>query len=138
MSQITKFTNGVKQLLGFRILALVAFGILTAFTTVSGSFQRHPRLPSNLSRNGKEESRKVVGESIGAKQSNEKTVRLPGEVPAALKSATKLRSTTTEAPLTLTIVLKRTDQQGFDQFVASVQDSKSASFRKYLNPREQA
>ena len=66
-------------------------------------------------------------------------VRLPGEVPAALSSATKLRRTkVADAPLTLTVVLNRTDQQGFDEFLRDVLDPHSPTYRHYLSPREQA
>ena len=66
-------------------------------------------------------------------------VRLPGEVPAALSGATKLRRTkVADAPLTLTVVLNRTDHQGFDEFLQGVQDPRSPSYRHYLSPREQA
>ncbi|MDX6410084.1 MAG: hypothetical protein QOE13_3155, partial [Gaiellaceae bacterium] len=66
-------------------------------------------------------------------------VRLSGEVPSALSGATKLRRTKAEdAPLTLTVVLNRTDQQGFDAFLRDVQDPQSPSYRQYLSPRAQA
>ena len=66
-------------------------------------------------------------------------VRLSGEVPRALARATKLpQETRGDAPLTLTIVLNRTDQQGFDEFLRGVQDPQSPTYRNYLSPREQA
>jgi hypothetical protein len=66
-------------------------------------------------------------------------VRLPGEVPAGLSGATKLRRTkVADAPLTLTVVLNRTDQKGFDEFLRGVQNAQSPSYRRYLRPGEQA
>jgi hypothetical protein len=66
-------------------------------------------------------------------------VRLPGEVPAGLSGATKLRRTkVADAPLTLTVVLNRTDQQGFEAFLRGVQNAQSPSYRRYLRPGEQA
>src|SRR5437868_2399760 len=41
-------------------------------------------------------------------------------------------------PLTLTIVLNRTDQQGFDAFLSAVQNPLSPMYRQYLTPQEQA
>src|SRR5438105_1910858 len=66
-------------------------------------------------------------------------VRLTDEVPAALANATKItKADAGNDPLTLTVVLNRTDQQGFDEFLRGVQDTKSPSYRHYLSPREQA
>src|SRR5260370_1747882 len=61
-------------------------------------------------------------------------VRLSGEVPVALSRATKLSETSRadDSPLTLTIVLNRTDQPGFDAFLQAVQDPNSPHFRHYL------
>jgi len=67
------------------------------------------------------------------------SVRLPGEVPAALSGATKVRRTKADdALLTLTVVLNRTDQQGFDEFLKTVQNPLSPMYRRYLSPQEQA
>src|SRR5207253_9680249 len=41
-------------------------------------------------------------------------------------------------PLTLTIVLNRTDQPGFDEFLKAVQNPLSPMYRQYLSPQEQA
>ena len=79
-------------------------------------------------------------------------IRLPGHVLAAPKIATSPPSkgaagntaTTTaprltaDSPLTLTIVLNRTDPQGFEDFVRAVQDPASSNFRHYLTPQELA
>src|SRR5438132_5846598 len=66
-------------------------------------------------------------------------VRLHDEVPAALANATKItKADAGNDPLTLTIVLNRTDQQAFDSFLREVQDPQSPSYRHYLSPREQA
>src|SRR5207253_377936 len=66
-------------------------------------------------------------------------VRLQGEVPAALSSATKLpRAAAADRSLTLTIVLNRTDQPGFEAFLRGAQDPQSPSYGHYLSQREQA
>src|SRR5712691_9750547 len=65
--------------------------------------------------------------------------RIHDGVPAALANATKTpKANAGKNPLTLTIVLKRDDQQGFDEFLRGVQDPQSPTYRHYLTPREQA
>ncbi|HEX3086019.1 MAG TPA: protease pro-enzyme activation domain-containing protein, partial [Pyrinomonadaceae bacterium] len=72
-------------------------------------------------------------------QGSRTRVTLAGEVPAALTRAKKLnREEKSNEPVTLTVVLKRTDQEGFEKFLEGVQDPQSQSYRQYLNPREQA
>src|SRR5947209_949485 len=52
-----------------------------------------------------------------ARHSRSGAVRLRGQVPAAISRATKIRKAKAgDMPLTLTIVLNRTDQKGFDEF----------------------
>ena len=77
----------------------------------------------------------------------EQRIGLPGHVLPALGSATTLpryagadRSgapdsppLVAESPLTLTIVLNRSDQEGFEGFVREVQDPSSPSFRRFLS-----
>ena len=64
-----------------------------------------------------------------------KLVRLTGEVPAALAKATKLsEKIPADTPLTLTIVLNRTDQAGFDRYLYEVYEPHSPSFRQFLTP----
>ena len=60
-------------------------------------------------------------------------IRLAGSVPQALKQAIKLRQNKNdETRLTLTLVLKRSDQNGFERFLAAVQDPTSPQFHQYL------
>jgi hypothetical protein len=67
------------------------------------------------------------------------TVRLQGGVPRALNRSRKIhRQNSGAEPLTLTIVLKRTDQRAFEKFLKGLQDSGSPSYRQYLSPAEQA
>jgi kumamolisin len=64
-------------------------------------------------------------------------VRLPGEVPSALARATRPpEKMPADVPLTLTIILKHTDQAGFDRYYKEVYDPRSPSFRHFLSPRE--
>jgi sugar lactone lactonase YvrE len=66
-------------------------------------------------------------------------VRLPGEVPSALARAERVAAPARdEDPLALTVVLRRDDQQGFDEFLRGVQDPQSPTYRHYLSPRVQA
>jgi hypothetical protein len=66
-------------------------------------------------------------------------VRITGEVPDALAVAERVPVTADgDQPMTLTVVLNRTDQQGFEAFLRGVQDPQSPTYRRYLGPREQA
>jgi hypothetical protein len=66
-------------------------------------------------------------------------VVLTGEVPAALTRSHRLnREGKSNEPITLTVVLKRTDQRGFEKFLEGVQDPRSQTYRQYLSPLEQA
>ena len=75
----------------------------------------------------------------GTAQTSRNKVTLPGEVPAALNRAKKIhRANKDTQPITITVVLKRTDQEGFERFLDDVQDPRSQTFRQYLKPDEQA
>jgi subtilase family serine protease len=65
-------------------------------------------------------------------------VRLPGHTLSALKGATPVAPLpgAGEDPLTLTVVLKRTDQAGFDRYLHEVYDSHSPAFRHFLSQGE--
>ena len=65
-------------------------------------------------------------------------VRLPGHTLPALKGATLVPSKPGDAsqPLTLTIVLKRDDQPGFQRYLQGVYDSNSPAFHRFLTDRE--
>jgi kumamolisin len=71
-------------------------------------------------------------------------VALAGHVPQALGSATRIAATPADAatavlqPVTLTVVLKRTDPQGFAQFLADVYDPKSAQRGHFLSAAQLA
>src|SRR5205814_5296603 len=55
----------------------------------------------------------------------------------ALARATRLpERMAADAPLTLTIILKRTDQAGFDRYFKDVYDQRSPSFRHFLSQHE--
>ena len=66
------------------------------------------------------------------------TFRLPGHVLPALKKATIVPSDVTSEtkPLTLTLVLKRDDQSGFDHFLHELYDPHSSNFHKFLSQRQ--
>ena len=65
-------------------------------------------------------------------------VRLPGHVLDALKDAKPLpsRHGADAEPLTLTIVLKRADQAGFDRYLSDVYNPRSPRFRRFLSQPE--
>lgn len=69
----------------------------------------------------------------------EAMVRLPGHVLPALAKAKVVAAqskATADEPLTLTLVLKRDDQAGFDKYLRDVYDPKSPSFQKFLTQSE--
>jgi len=69
-------------------------------------------------------------------------VMLPGHVPSALSRATALQTaalaekSSAETPLTLTIVLRRSDPAGFQAYLSDVYNPNSANFRKFLSPAQ--
>ena len=68
--------------------------------------------------------------------SSPRMVRLPGHIlPALAKAAlvpSKLNSG--DSPITLTIVLKRDDQAGFENFLGDLYDPQSKTLRHFLIP----
>jgi len=69
---------------------------------------------------------------------SEPLVRLPGHVLAAITTARPLPPTpgADAQPITLTIVLNRADQVGFDRYLRDVNEPKSPGFRKFLRQNE--
>ncbi len=69
---------------------------------------------------------------------NSKMVRLPGHVLPALAKATKVAQPKDESnqPVTLTIVLKRDDQAGFDKYLREIYEPHSKNFHHFLKQRE--
>jgi Pro-kumamolisin, activation domain len=68
-------------------------------------------------------------------------VRLPGHVLPALAQAKAVPSQSrvaAEEPLTLTLVLKRDDQAGFDRYLHDVYDSSSPNYHRFPTRRELA
>jgi len=65
-------------------------------------------------------------------------VRLPGHTLPILSKATKLGPQTDESnqPITLTIVLKRDDQTGFERYLHETYDPRSENFHHYLTQRQ--
>ena len=65
---------------------------------------------------------------------------LPGHVLGVLPQASKLsrRPAAAGEPLTLTVILNRSDQSGFDAFVKGVEDQASTSFRHFLSQADLA
>ncbi len=67
-------------------------------------------------------------------------VRLPGHTVAVLSRATKVARTasaiTADPSITLTVVLKRTDEAGFQRFLADIEDPHSANHGKFLSQDE--
>jgi len=112
-----------------KLLILFAF-ILLAAHLVS--------LPAPASpRSGSESVTPAAKEASSEKIANDAT-RLPGHVLAAIKGATPVPASPGAAsePLTLAIVLKRTDQAGFDSYLHDVYDPNSPTFRHFLKQNE--
>ena len=67
-------------------------------------------------------------------------VALTGHVLPALASATvdssKAKAITDDEPLTLTVVLNRSDPDGFAAYLADVYDPASTTFRQFLTPTQ--
>jgi hypothetical protein len=90
----------------------------------------------------------LIASPIGAAAANhpasgegsDSLVRLPGHVLPALAQATRadldVSAEKSNKPLTLTLVLKRDDQAGFDRYLHDVYDPKSKIYRKFLNNKE--
>ena len=108
---------------------------LFAFILVAAHLMALPGLASTKSGSG--------AVTLAAKKASSKKIaggrtRLPGHVLAAIKGATPVPATprADAAPLTLTIVLKRTDQAGFDKYLHDVYDRNSPIFHHFLKPPE--
>jgi subtilase family serine protease len=66
---------------------------------------------------------------------HETMVYLPGHVLPALARATAVKSSAADSnPMTLTMVLNRNDQAGFDRYLRDVYDSHSTAYRHFLTP----
>ena len=68
-------------------------------------------------------------------------IRLEGHVLPTLSASEAVSSKATNSDqageeLTLTLVLRRADEAGFQRYLADVYDPKSAQFRQFLTPRE--
>ncbi len=64
------------------------------------------------------------------------TLHLSGHVLPALARASAVTATPSADPLTLTIVLKRDDEAGFQQFLHDLYDPASPAFRHFLSPAQ--
>src|SRR3954464_4719389 len=77
-----------------------------------------------------------VGIALGALSFVPVRVFVAQEAPGA---AARISDTLpADMPLTLTIVLKRTEPIGFERFLEGIENAASPSFRHYLSPRDQA
>jgi hypothetical protein len=66
------------------------------------------------------------------------TVRLPGHVLSAIAKASVVPSSSKSesGPISLTLVLKRNDQAGFERFLHDLYDPKSPNFHRFLTQRQ--
>jgi kumamolisin len=76
--------------------------------------------------------------ALAAAAESSDRVALPGHLVPMLGSATRVEAESADSTQTLTIVLQRTDQAGFDAYLGRLQDPAAADFRKYLAPQEVA
>ena len=79
--------------------------------------------------------------AIAAAAAPDGWVALPGHVPSTLSDATRLEVrakalTAADEPLTLTVVLRREDENAFREFLTDLYDPASAVFRRYRTPVE--
>src|SRR5437660_3700701 len=117
---------------GTNVMKTPLTGATTAANKIvsSSDSTQHVRTPT------RRDSDRII---VNADPTKKGLVRLHDEVPAALANATKItKADAGNDPLTLTIVLNRTDQKGLDEFLRGVQDPQSPTYRHYLSPREQA
>src|SRR5271154_5547729 len=79
-----------------------------------------------------------AGANTGHAASAPAMVRLPGHVLPALTKATFVPSkpNSSSQPITLTIVLKRDDQAGFESYLHQIYDPHSKIFRDFLTQRQ--
>ena len=67
-------------------------------------------------------------------------VTLPGHVPSALARATPFEvresaaMSASDEPVAITVIMRRTDQAGFDRYLADVYNRASPIYRKFLTP----
>ena len=78
------------------------------------------------------------GVGAGAQAPTAGLVPIAGERPAILARATPLAVRPSVRRLTLTVVLRRRDQVGFERFLAAVQDRRSPLFRHFLSQAQLA
>ncbi len=79
--------------------------------------------------------------SVPGTQPSDNFVTLSGHVLPALAGAAPVvvaeqAKAATEAPLSLTVILRRTDEAGFQAYLHDVYDPASPIFRKFLTPAE--
>lgn len=77
--------------------------------------------------------------SLASATKTDSLVRLPGHVLPALaktKAVASPSKAATDEPLTLTIVLKRDDQVGFNRYLREAYDPKSPNYRQFLTQSE--
>ncbi len=115
-----------------QLFALFAFILLVAAHLMS-----LPGLASTRNGSGPvtPADRKASSEKIAGGRT-----RLPGHVLPALKGVAPLPATpgSDDKPITLTLVLKRSDQAGFEAYLHDLYDPKSPVFRHFLTQKEMA
>jgi hypothetical protein len=100
---------------------------------------RSVNTPKSPAKFGSKSGQVEVKTAPGVLSPKKGTIRLERGVPETIAGATRIHQTgSRHDPLALTIVLNRTDQAGFDEFLRDVQDPQSPSYRHYLSPRGQA
>jgi hypothetical protein len=63
-------------------------------------------------------------------------VRLPGHTMAGLGKATLASGSRYNQPLTLTLILRRSDSAGFERYLNDIYNPHSIRFRRFLSPRQ--
>jgi len=72
--------------------------------------------------------------SLSAQAADPGRVELQGHVLSALATSAPKNAAAESAPLTLTLVLQRSDEAGFERYLADVYDPASPLFRQFMSP----
>src|SRR5262245_32560556 len=125
----------------YKIVIVIAVAVLTAIalyrytaserravkTAAAVELSAHELVEADSSAisRAQDDRQSLVSDSAST-QIKKAKVALTGAVPSALARATKLhRPKPSNESLSLTLVLKRTDQSGFEEFLRAVQDPES-------------
>jgi hypothetical protein len=152
-SRQSLFQRGLATLAGVVIAVAIGLG---AGCGVGAAHAAEPlQIPAAIAANepgpaapesGRSTDRDSSSQSPTGPDPGDRFVRLPGHVLAALSRATRIDSAIAQPisksdgvepeSMTLTLVLKRDDQEGFDRYMNEVYDPASKRYRHFLTPAQ--